>query len=129
MQALPVPGVLRVVSNATLDAQQKAQDEARAALTLTPASMSNLAGYILSQFEIMKRHRNSVAGWNERMLSAMRAFNGTYDATQLAEIRKFGGSEVYARIISSKCRGATALLRDVYLGSDRPWGIEAPADP
>jgi hypothetical protein len=128
-QALPVPGVLRVVSNAALDAQQKAQDAARQALTLSQPVMSSIASHITTQFDMMKRHRSSQAGWNERMLAAMRAFNGQYEASKLAEIRQFGGSEVYARIISAKCRGATALLRDVYLSSDRPWALEPPADP
>jgi len=28
-----------------------------------------------------------------------------------------------------KCRGATSLLRDVYLSPDRPWGLDPPSDP
>lgn len=89
----------------------------------------NLASHIRTQWEQMRRHRNSSAGWTERLLSAMRAFTGQYDPAQLAEIKKFGGSEVYARIIAMKCRGASSLLRDVFLTPDRPWAIEPPADP
>lgn len=63
------------------------------------------------------------------MLAALRAFNGQYDPIKLGQIRQFGGSEAYARIIAMKCRGASSLLRDVYLGTDRPWGLQAPADP
>ena len=59
----------------------------------------------------------------------MRMFNGTYDASKLQEIRKFGGSEVYARIVSMKCRGASSLLRDIYLGPERPWGLGPDEDP
>lgn len=125
-------GVLRVVPPAQLEAALQKQDQERAALadlSQTPA-MSNLAGYIRSQFEMMKQHRNnSVAGWSERLLIALRAFNGMYDATKLAEIRKFGGSDVYARVIAMKCRGASSLLRDVYLAPDRPWALAAPQDP
>lgn len=90
---------------------------------------TNLAGYVRTQWEQMRRHRNSAAGWSERLLSAMRAFNGQYDAAKLAEIKKFGGSEVYARIIAMKCRGASSLLRDVYLTPDRSWAVEPPSDP
>lgn len=128
-QALPVPGVIRVVSNAQLDAQQKAQDQARAALTLDQPVASNLASHIRTQFEMMRTHRNSASGWSERMLAALRAFNGIYDPIKLAEIKKFGGSEVYARTIAAKCRGATSLLRDVYLATDKPWALQPPADP
>lgn len=78
---------------------------------------------------MMVRHRNTVAGWSDRLLAALRAFNGQYDPTKLAEIRKFGGSEVYARLTAAKCRGASSLLRDVYLGADRPWGLTPPSDP
>lgn len=92
--------------------------------------MTNLASHIRTQYETFRNHRNnSTAGWNDRLMSALRAFNGQYDASKLAEIRKFGGSEVYARIISMKCRGASSLLRDVYLAPDRPWGLDPPADP
>jgi hypothetical protein len=59
----------------------------------------------------------------------MRVFNGQYDANKLMEIKQFGGSQVYARIVAMKCRGASSLLRDVYLSPDRPWGLDASDDP
>jgi hypothetical protein len=59
----------------------------------------------------------------------LRAFNGIYDTNVIQEIKKFGGSNVYARIIAMKCRGTSALLRDVYLGTDKPWGLEPSSDP
>jgi hypothetical protein len=125
-------GVLRVVPPAKLNAAIKAQDEAKAqaAQSIDSATMTSLAGYIRTQFEMFKRHRNmSQGGWSERMLSALRTFNGQYDADKLAQIKQFGGSDVYARLISMKCRGASSLLRDVYLSNDRPWGISPPDDP
>jgi hypothetical protein len=53
---------------------------------------------------------------------ALRTFNGQYDPTKLAEISKWGGSTVYARLIAQKCRAASSLLRDIYLGQDMPVG-------
>ena len=47
----------------------------------------------------------------------------------MQEIKRFGGSNVYSRLIAMKCRGTSSLLRDVYLGGDRPWGIEPAPDP
>jgi hypothetical protein len=92
--------------------------------------LTSLAAHIRGQFDIFKRHRNNaLAGWSDRLLTAMRVFNGRYDANKLNEIRKFGGSEVYARVVAMKCRGASSLLRDVYLSPDRPWGLDAPDDP
>jgi len=125
-------GVMRVVPGPVLEQSIKQADKARATALAPPPdiSMSNLAGYIRGQYEIMGNHRNnSQSGWSERLLAALRAFNGQYDATKLQQIKQFGGSEVYARIIAMKCRGASALLRDVYLAPDRPWGLEPPADP
>ena len=131
VQTLPQRGVLRVVPGAQLEAQLQAEAVAKVQLEKPPQpDMSSLASYVRGQFEMFQRHRNdSQSGWTERMLSALRTFNGVYDNTKLAEIRKFGGSQVYARIIAMKCRGANSLLRDVYLAPDRPWAIEAPADP
>jgi len=90
---------------------------------------TGLAGYIRTQWDMMVRHRNTTAGWSDRLLAALRAFNGQYDPTKLAELRQFGGSQVYARLTAAKCRGASSLLRDVYLGAERSWGLTAPSDP
>jgi hypothetical protein len=130
--SLPQLGVLRVISNSDLDAQQKAQDDARtkSEQPASDVSITNLASLIRTRYEIFRNHRNNtMAGWNERLLVAMRAFNGQYDAKKLQDIRTFQGSEVYARIIGMKCRGASSLLRDVYLSPDRPWGLDPPSDP
>lgn len=132
MDSLSPRGVLRVVPPGQYEAALKAQDEARVAAEQAAKSddLSDLASFIVTQFEIMRNHRNTMqAGWSERLLAALRAFNGQYDPSKLAEIQKFGGSTVYARLIAMKCRGASSLLRDVYLAPDRPWGIAAPADP
>jgi hypothetical protein len=75
---------------------------------------------VRAQFEIFRNHRNTQAGWSNRMLAALRSFNGQYDPTKLVEITKWGGSTVYARLIAQKCRAASSLLRDIYLGQDIP---------
>lgn len=130
---VPMQGVLRVVPPGALDRQIEAQDRARAAAQdaakLAPETLDDLAAFVRTQYEIMRTHRNGASGWSGRLMAALRAFNGEYDPDQLAEIQKFGGSEVYARVIAMKCRGTTSLLRDVYLSPDRAWGIEPPSDP
>jgi hypothetical protein len=126
--------VLRVVGPKELDAAIKARDEemaaAQDAANSPDMSMTSLGSYVRTQFDMFKRHRNNaMAGWSERLLNALRVFNGQYDSTKLDEIKRFGGSEVYARIVAMKCRGASSLLRDVYLSPDRPWGLDASDDP
>jgi hypothetical protein len=124
------PVSLRVVTNQQMDERDAAAQEVQSQATaLTQPSYTGLAGFIRNEWDIMRRHRDTVAGWSERLLVALRAFNGTYDPQKLQEIRKFGGSEVYARLIAAKCRGASSLLRDVYLGADRSWGLEPESDP
>lgn len=118
-------GLVRVVSPAALSASE-AQDRARKRLdsAMMPA-MDDLAAYVRRQFDIMRRHRDGGSGWTQRMIESMRMFNGEYDPSKLAQIEEFGGSKVYARVVSVKCRGATALLRDIYMNvGARPWGID-----
>jgi|SRR5262245_3693854 len=122
------PPLVRLVSNAEMDAAEARLREQQAMQGDT-TQYTGLAGYIRTQWDMMVRHRNTVAGWSDRLLAALRAFNGQYDPTKLAELRQFGGSQVYARLTAAKCRGASSLLRDVYLGAERSWGLTAPYDP
>lgn len=127
------PGLVRAIGNAEMmaaEAQQlQVQREAELAAQAQHLQFQGLQGYIRQQWDMMVRHRNTVNGWSDRLLMSQRAIQGQYEAQKLAEIRRFGGSEVYARLIAAKCRGATSLLRDVYLGADRAWGLQEPSDP
>lgn len=127
-----IGSVLRVVGPSQLEAADKARaEETEAAQSaIDDGVMSSIAGYVRKEFDQMKRHRsNTLSGWSDRLLNALRVFNGQYDAAKLNEIRQFGGSEIYARIVAMKCRGASSLLRDVYLSPDRPWGLDPADDP
>jgi hypothetical protein len=124
--------VLQLVSPDGLlrqEADQAAADVAAQDRAANQNVTNSLAAFIDNQFGIMSRHRDGAQGWSDRLTNAMRVFNGQYDAQKLAEIRRFGGSEIYARLIAAKCRGATSLLRDVYLGQDKPWGLSPTPDP
>lgn len=126
----PGQAVLRVVGPEGMAAADRASEELAKQNLKTEAEITGLAGHIRQQFSMMQRHRNTgERGWSSRLLNALRVFNGLYDPGKLAEIKKFGGSEVYARLTSMKCRGTSSLLRDVYLSPDRAWGIEPPDDP
>ena len=130
LNPLAQQGLLQIVPPAALEAQlQQQQLDQQAAAAPQAPPVPELAGYIRGQFEIFRNHRNTASGWSNRLLAAMRTFNGQYDPTKLQEVTKFGGSQVYARLTAQKCRAASSLLRDVYLGADRPWAIKPPADP
>ena len=134
MAALPGAPALRVVGRDGAQAIDQVRDAARAQAYAPPpdatASPAGLAGFITDQYILMRRHRDQPGrGWSDRLLSALRAFDGVYENNVLQEIKRFGGSTVYSRLIAMKCRGTSSLLRDVYLGGDRPWGIEPASDP
>jgi hypothetical protein len=131
MSDLGQNGVIQVTSEAQLQQQDAARAAAAAqAQTATQQTQyPQLAGYVKAQFEIFRNHRNTNAGWSNRMLAALRTFNGQYEPTKLVEISKNGGSQVYARLIAQKCRAAASLLRDIYLGQDIPWALDPPENP
>ena len=125
------PGsTVSVMSNAQLQVAEDQQKQVMAAaISPTPEQETGLRALIQQEWEMMKSHRDSISGWSARLLAAERSFKGQYDPQQLAEIQRYGGSTVFARMVSAKCRGASALLRDVYLTADRPFGLEPPSDP
>ena len=130
----PVPasaGMIPVLNNEQLDAAQaEVRLQQSASAPVSDQVATGLSGYIRGEWDVYKRHRdNGQSGWSHRLLSALRAFNGQYEPAKIAEIAKFGGSQIYARIIAMKCRGASSLLRDVYLNADRPWGFAPPGEP
>ena len=135
MSPLGQNGLIQVVPPAVLDAQDQsrnamqAQAAQNAKQTLGNSDVSTLVSYVRGQFEIMRNHRNTTGGWSERLLVALRTYMGQYDETKLHQIRRFGGSEVYMRLIAQKARAASSLLRDIYLGPDRAWGLRPPCDP
>jgi hypothetical protein len=123
--AIPVPtrhSLLRVVSNQEMVQQEQVAASQAQGSTDDPI-MSELASHIRHRMTEMRNFRNT-EGIAQRLIDALRTYKGQYDPTKLAEIKRFGGSEVFARITSTKCRGATALLRDVYLGAERPWDLD-----
>jgi hypothetical protein len=129
-QARAGNGFLRVVSGADLDREDRARVEARIAARQNRLAVPDLGAFIRRRWEMLRNHRNQGNNpLNQRLLRAQSMFEGKYDADKLAQIRQFGGSEVYSRLVAVKCRGATSLLRDVYLGPDRPWDIQPQPDP
>ncbi|KKK73171.1 hypothetical protein LCGC14_2896530, partial [marine sediment metagenome] len=129
-QAIPVnqsggQGLLRIVSGSELTrqedeasfARQREKEEADALVE------DQLASHIRARMTDMRNFRNA-EGISERLLNALRTYKGMYSTSKLTEIQQFGGSEVFARVTPTKCRAATALLRDVYLSQERAWDVD-----
>src|SRR5665811_132522 len=93
MANLGQEGVIQVVPPAALEQQLQQQATAKAAAnTSAPPDISSLASYIKGQYEIFRNHRNTQSGWSNRLIEALRVFNGQYSPSKLAEIKKFGMS-------------------------------------
>jgi hypothetical protein len=116
--------VLRLVSPQAMVEQEAAAaaQAQREAQNVEDMMLSGLAHFVRGEWQIMRDHRDRFL--TQRLLAAMRQYKGEYDPEKLREIEKFGGSKVFARLTAAKCRGVTSLLRDVYLGPDRPWGVD-----
>lgn len=87
--------------------------------------IQGLASHTRKRWQVMRdHHRKNI---EPRLTACVRARNMEYDPQKLAEIKSQGGSEIFMGIVSTKCRTATAWLRDTLLGTgdDKPWSISA----
>src|SRR5690242_7453285 len=97
-------GFLRVVSPAELDEFERAS-LARRSAAARPMPTLDLGQFVRQRWTMMRNHRNTGANpLNQRLLRAQRMFEGKYDPDRLVEIERFGGSQVYARIVAVKAR-------------------------
>lgn len=117
-------GFLKVVSEEELQAheQEEILQEEEREQEFSEQFADSVAHFVRTQYDQFRRHRTR-QHLTSRMLEAQRAYNGQYSPEKQAEIKNFGGSDVYARLTAIKCRGATAMLRDVYLSGSKPWEV------
>jgi hypothetical protein len=115
-------GILQVVSPQQLaDYEAKVQGERQQ--PEPSMEMEGLVAIIRREFND-SRNARYVNGISQRLIEAQRTYRGEYAPEKLREIKMFGGSEVYSRVTPTKCRGATSVLRDLYLsGSEPPWEL------
>ncbi len=114
-------GLIPVASAADLEAEAKrANDEIQ-----NRPVIQGLAAHTRRRWETMRDHHRECI--EDRLTRCIRARNREYDPDKRAEIQEQGGSEIFMGIVSSKCRTATAWLRDTLLGNgaDKPWGLSA----
>ncbi len=129
---------LKLIPNEELERRRQeklqASDEARRQsangldLTKQPVPMQGLSQFIRHQYYLFRRSRED-RGLEARLISALRTYRGQYEPSQLQAIKQFGGSEIFSRITASRCRGATSMLRDVFLSSRRPWALRPTPEP
>ena len=92
------------------------------------ATLQGLAAHVRRRWETARDGRRDL---EERMLECLRQRNGEYDPSMSSDIKQQGGSEIFIRTTSVKCRAATSWLRDTLLGkgTDKPWSIDPTPEP
>jgi hypothetical protein len=121
-------GLMRVTTPDELNRRDKELAAISAKALEGETFRSQLANFIHNAFERARRHQES-EGIRQSLVDAMRIYRGQYSPEKLREISTFSGSKVYARLTAVKCRGATAILRDIYLSSHRPWRVDPTPEP
>jgi hypothetical protein len=119
---MAVMGLIPVQSASQLEADEMARRDAEAK-QLTPL-VQGLAAHVKSRWTLVNENRSM---YEERLTENLLQRRGEYSSTKLAEIKEFGGSEIFLNITSTKCRAGSAWLRDTLMGngSDKPWGLDA----
>jgi hypothetical protein len=81
-----------------------------------------LAGHIRKSWGDNKLAKQKI---ERRMLNCLRARRGEYSSEALAQIQANGGTNiVWADLTETKCRGASAWIREIVLpAGERPWGV------
>lgn len=121
-------GILQVVSPQQLSVyEDKVQAEKEP--PVQPVELEGLVQFVRKEFGYARNARY-VNGISERLIEAQRTYRGQYSPDKLRDIKTFGGSEVYSRVTPTKCRGATSVLRDLYLsGAEPPWELNPTPTP
>lgn len=83
---------------------------------------SALAGHIRGAWQRNKLAKTKI---DLKLLAALRARRGVYSADALAQLQAQGGLNiVWADLTETKCRAASAWIREIILPvGERPWGI------
>ena len=115
------PALIPVARASDLEAEAKRASEMKQQSVL----IQGLAAHVRKRWEVLRDHKREEI--EERLEECVRARNMEYEPEKIAAIREQGGSEIFMGIVSTKCRTATAWLRDTLLGTgdDKPWSISA----
>ena len=115
-------GLLHFQSASDLKAEEEAQRQAEESERRMRQVESSLSGHIRKCYESAKTSKREI---ERRLLDCAKRQKGEYDAEKLRAIREEGGSELYPKLTTTKCRAAAAWIRDILMPSNgRPWGLE-----
>lgn len=115
-------GLFTFKSTSELAAEELAAEFARQQEQRAQVFESSLAAHIRRCWESAKISKQPV---EQRMLDCLRRRKGEYSADKLKDIEEQGGSAIYMKLTTTKCRAAAAWLREILLPSnERAWGLD-----
>ena len=115
--------LIQVKSNSQLIKEEEAESEFREeAFSTSSLPMNSLRGHVMSAWDAATQAKETTT---RRMEAALRRRNGEYDPLKLAEIKGWGGSEIFMMLTDEKCSGAKAWIEDIlFSGTDKPWTLQ-----
>lgn len=80
---------------------------------------------------IWERNRRARLDIDDRLLYCLRARRGQYSQSELSSIVSSGGADpIYLRLTGTKCRAASAWIRDIVIPpGERPWALDPSIEP
>lgn len=122
----PIPSrpLLQVVSNTQLVTEEKANAQwQRAYKEQGKEKLLALAQHVRNSWDAAYNAKQSNV--QQKLLKALRQRNGEYEPDTLANIKKFGGTDIYMMLTSMKCRAAESWIRDIILPpGEKPWSLD-----
>lgn len=116
--------MLKARKNANIKSLQQVVDEKTAKdqpVDVEQIVSNDLNAYIMTCWEKAKEAKRDV---ETRLLRATKQRKGEYDDDKLAEIKKFGGSEVFFNQTNVVCRAAESMLNELIEGNnEKPWAL------
>jgi len=124
----PRNGLIRVVSPDQLterDAMRQAEaDRNDAQRAQTEDSVQGLSAHLQTCWEAAHNAKETT-NVKDRLLQCLYQRRGEYMADKLADIRRFGGSEVFMMLTNVKCRAVESWVRDILMPpGEKPWSID-----
>lgn len=115
-------GLLQFRSAADLHADDVAAEEQALQSRRALQVQSSLAAHIRRCFESAKNAKREI---DDRLLDCARRQKGKHEETKLQAIREAGGSEIYPKLTTTKCRAGASWIRDILIPvNGHPWGLD-----
>lgn len=110
-----------------LNLQQLLERDAEEAPEATPlagdtALDSALAGHVKQAWQRNKLSKERI---DLKLLDCLRARRGVYSPAALSQMQNQGGNLVFVDLTETKCRAASAWIREIVLPvGEQPWGVD-----